>query len=66
MSPRQTERNPASSTDRCAPQRNERNKLNSYISFIRGINVGGKKIVKMADLRALYAGFGFENVTTYL
>ncbi len=36
------------------------------ISIIRGINVGGHKIVKMADLRALYLDLGFHNPRTLL
>ena len=36
-----------------------------YISMIRGINVGGKRI-KMADLRDLYGSLGFESVKTYI
>jgi len=37
-----------------------------YFAFFRGINVGGKHIVKMADLKALFAGLGFQDVTTYI
>ena len=37
-----------------------------YISFIRGINVGGHKKVKMADLRALYLDLGFRDPRTLL
>lgn len=36
------------------------------ISFIRGINVGGRKKVKMTDLRALYADLGFRDPRTLL
>lgn len=36
-----------------------------YISMIRGINVGGKRI-KMEDLRDLYGSLGFETVKTYI
>ncbi len=37
-----------------------------YILLLRGINVGGKNIIKMADLKACMAGMGFSNVTTYI
>ena len=37
-----------------------------YLAFFRGINVGGRNIVKMADLRALLADCGFQNVATYI
>lgn len=38
----------------------------TYIGLIRGINVGGNKIVKMADLRGMLADMGFETVRTLL
>lgn len=37
-----------------------------FISIIRGINVGGRKKIKMADLRALYLELGFQNPRTLL
>lgn len=36
------------------------------ISLLRGINVGGNKKIKMADLRDLYASLGFKNTKTLL
>jgi len=36
------------------------------ISLLRGINVGGNKKIKMADLRDLYASLGFEKTKTLL
>lgn len=36
------------------------------ISFIRGINVGGHKKIKMADLRDLYLDLGYHNPRTLL
>ncbi len=38
----------------------------SYISFLRGINVSGQKIIRMQDLAELFESFGFNNVKTYL
>jgi uncharacterized protein (DUF1697 family) len=38
----------------------------TIISLLRGINVGGHKKIKMADLRDLYAELGFENTKTLL
>lgn len=38
----------------------------TYISMLRGINVSGKNMIRMADLTSLYQSLGFENVTTYL
>jgi uncharacterized protein (DUF1697 family) len=40
--------------------------MTTYIGLLRGINVGGNKMVAMADLRALIAGLGFADVTTLL
>lgn len=37
-----------------------------YISLLRGINVSGRKQIRMADLKALYESAGFKNVTTYI
>jgi len=36
------------------------------ISLLRGINVGGNKKIKMADLRDLYKSLGFQNTKTLL
>jgi len=36
------------------------------ISLLRGINVGGNKKIKMADLRSLYADLGFTDTKTLL
>lgn len=38
----------------------------TYIAFIRGINVGGKNIIKMADLKQMFEGLGFNKVQTYI
>lgn len=37
-----------------------------YVAFLRGINVGGHKPVRMADLRAAFERMGFSNVRTIL
>jgi uncharacterized protein (DUF1697 family) len=37
-----------------------------YVAFLRGINVGGHHIVKMEDLRRIFAALKFENVKTYI
>ena len=36
------------------------------ISLLRGINVGGKGVMKMADLRSLFESLKFQNVQTYI
>lgn len=37
-----------------------------YVAFLRGINVGGKTIIKMEELRKVFATLGFTNVKTYI
>jgi uncharacterized protein (DUF1697 family) len=39
---------------------------NRYLALLRGINVGGRNRVPMADLRACFEGAGLVNVTTYI
>lgn len=36
------------------------------LAFLRGINVGGNKLVPMAELRALASGLGFGDVETFI
>ena len=40
--------------------------MKTYISILRGINVSGRKIIKMNDLQSLYQGLEFKNITTYI
>ena len=37
-----------------------------HIALLRGINVGGNNIIKMADLRASFAAMGFTDVATLI
>ncbi|MBK9123188.1 MAG: DUF1697 domain-containing protein [Chloroflexi bacterium] len=37
-----------------------------YVSLLRGINVGGNKRIKMADLKGLYEALGLRSVSTLL
>lgn len=37
-----------------------------YIAFLRGINVGGQKIIKMEKLRDVCKSLQFQNVKTYI
>lgn len=37
-----------------------------YAAFLRGINVGGKTIIKMEALREVFSALGFENVKSYI
>jgi len=37
-----------------------------FVALFSGINVGGNRIVKMAELRALFEKLGFSDVATYV
>jgi uncharacterized protein (DUF1697 family) len=37
-----------------------------YVALLRGINVGGRNIIKMSDLRACFEDIGFSAVSTYI
>jgi uncharacterized protein (DUF1697 family) len=37
-----------------------------YITLLRGINVGGKRMIKMELLKKLFEEMGFEDVITYI
>jgi uncharacterized protein (DUF1697 family) len=36
------------------------------VALLRGINVGGRNVIAMADLRAAFAASGFTSVSTYI
>lgn len=37
-----------------------------YVALLRGINVGGKNLIKMPALKACFEANAFENVATYI
>ena len=37
-----------------------------HVALLRGINVGGNNIIRMADLRATFESLGFSGVSTYI
>ncbi|WP_442598727.1 DUF1697 domain-containing protein [Neobacillus sp. D3-1R] len=37
-----------------------------YVALLRGINVGGKNIIKMADLKHTFETIGLSRVKTYI
>jgi len=37
-----------------------------YVALLRGINVGGKNLIRMPALKAAFEDDGFGNVTTYI
>lgn len=40
--------------------------MSRYVAFLRAINVGGHKIIKMDDLKKIFQSFGLENVQTFI
>ena len=40
--------------------------MTTYIAMLRGINVGGKNKIPMAELKARLEDLGFKGVTTYI
>jgi uncharacterized protein (DUF1697 family) len=40
--------------------------MTKFVTLLRGINVGGNKMVKMDDLKKWFAALGFKNVETIL
>lgn len=40
--------------------------MTHYVALLRGINVGGNNVIKMADLKACFEGMGFVGVRTYI
>ena len=40
--------------------------MSLYLALLRGINVSGKKIIKMEDLRRLMEASGYTDVKTYI
>ena len=40
--------------------------MKKYIAILRGINVGGKRKILMADLRVLFNDLGYAEVQTYI
>src|SRR5919106_6867831 len=40
--------------------------MNAYVALLRGINVGGKNLIKMAALKSCFEKHGFRDVATYI
>lgn len=40
--------------------------MNQYVALLRGINVGGKNLIKMAGLRVCFEDLGLDAVATYI
>jgi uncharacterized protein (DUF1697 family) len=40
--------------------------MTKYVAFLRGINVGGKKLIRMEDLRRVFESLRFKNVRTFI
>src|SRR4051794_40028218 len=37
-----------------------------YVALLRAINVGGRSLISMPDLRALFESLGFKDVSSYI
>jgi len=46
--------------------RNSSRTPSTYVALLRGINLGGHKIVKMDQLRKTFEELGFADVKTYI
>lgn len=40
--------------------------MKKYVALLRGINVGGKNLIKMTDLKACFEALGFQAVKTFI
>ena len=40
--------------------------MNTFIALLRGINVGGKTVIPMPELKSSFAAMGLEDVSTYI
>jgi len=40
--------------------------MSRYVALLRGINVGGRNLIRMADLKACFEKHGHEDVVTYI
>ena len=40
--------------------------MSQHVALLRGINVGGKNLIKMAELKACFEKLGFTSVATYI
>jgi uncharacterized protein (DUF1697 family) len=40
--------------------------MKRYVALLRGINVGGKNLIKMTDLKACFEALGLRDVSTYI
>jgi uncharacterized protein (DUF1697 family) len=40
--------------------------MKKYVALLRGINVGGKNLIRMTELKACFESLGLEDVVTYI
>ena len=40
--------------------------MSRYVALLRGINVGGRNLIRMPDLKACFEKRGYEDVATYI
>jgi len=49
-----------------AAEKNASGKFFRYVAFLRGINVGGRKIIRMDDLNRIFSSSGYTGVKTLI
>ena len=47
-------------------KREEKSEIVRYFAFLRGINVGGTKVIRMEELQRLFEGAGLKEVKTFI
>ena len=40
--------------------------MHTFVALLRGINVGGRSLIPMSELRSLFAGMDLDEVSTYI
>ena len=40
--------------------------MTKYVALLRGINVGGKNMIKMPELKQAFISIGMQGVSTYI
>jgi uncharacterized protein (DUF1697 family) len=40
--------------------------MQTYVAFLRGINVGGNSKVDMTTLKKVFVSLGFQNISSYI
>jgi uncharacterized protein (DUF1697 family) len=49
-----------------SPPKKTKTTTSTYIALLRGINISGKNIMKMVQLKQVFESIGYQNVRTYI